>query len=63
MIVKLYVYLCFIIDCIIFLYVFLKFFEKNCQNIIVEVEEFVLEMIKYCYLFIIYKNYLYVYFL
>lgn len=39
----------------------LKPFEKNCQNITVEVEEFVPEMTKYCYPFTIYKNHLYVY--
>lgn len=39
----------------------LKPFEKNCQNITVEVEEFVPEMTKYCYPFTVYKNHLYVY--
>lgn len=50
-----------IIDCITSSYVPLKPFEKNCQNITVEVEEFVPEMTKYCYPFTIYKNHLYVY--
>uniref|UniRef100_A0A8B9YLI2 Dedicator of cytokinesis 11 n=1 Tax=Bos mutus grunniens TaxID=30521 RepID=A0A8B9YLI2_BOSMU len=49
------------IDCITSSYVPLKPFEKNCQNITVEVEEFVPEMTKYCYPFTIYKNHLYVY--
>lgn len=62
MIVKLY-YLCLFlpIDCITSSYVPLKPFKKNCQNITVEVEEFVPEMTKYCYPFTIYKNHLYVY--
>lgn len=49
------------VDCITSSYVPLKPFEKNCQNITVEVEEFVPEMTKYCYPFTIYKNHLYVY--
>uniref|UniRef100_A0A2K5XJ37 Dedicator of cytokinesis 11 n=1 Tax=Mandrillus leucophaeus TaxID=9568 RepID=A0A2K5XJ37_MANLE len=48
-------------NCITSSYVPLKPFEKNCQNITVEVEEFVPEMTKYCYPFTIYKNHLYVY--
>uniref|UniRef100_A0A2I3TQ61 Uncharacterized protein n=2 Tax=Pan TaxID=9596 RepID=A0A2I3TQ61_PANTR len=48
-------------NCITSSYVPLKPFEKNCQNITVEVEEFVPEMIKYCYPFTIYENHLYVY--
>lgn len=63
MFVKLY-YLCLFflpIDCITSSYVPLKPFKKNCQNITVEVEEFVPEMTKYCYPFTIYKNHLYVY--
>lgn len=49
------------IDCITSSYVPLKPFEKSCQNMTVEVEEFVPEMTKYCYPFTIYKNHLYVY--
>ncbi|XP_042829681.1 dedicator of cytokinesis protein 11 isoform X4 [Panthera tigris] len=48
-------------NCITSSYVPLKPFEKNCQNITVEVEEFVPEMTKYCYPFTVYKNHLYVY--
>uniref|UniRef100_A0A8C0Y215 Uncharacterized protein n=1 Tax=Castor canadensis TaxID=51338 RepID=A0A8C0Y215_CASCN len=48
-------------NCITSSYVPLKPFEKSCQNITVEVEEFVPEMTKYCYPFTIYKNHLYVY--
>uniref|UniRef100_A0A8I3WEU7 Dedicator of cytokinesis 11 n=1 Tax=Callithrix jacchus TaxID=9483 RepID=A0A8I3WEU7_CALJA len=43
-------------NCITSSYVPLKPFEKNCQNITVEVEEFVPEMTKYCYPFTIYKT-------
>ncbi|XP_070114390.1 dedicator of cytokinesis protein 11 isoform X5 [Equus przewalskii] len=48
-------------NCITSSYVPLKPFEKNCQNITVEIEEFVPEVTKYCYPFTIYKNHLYVY--
>ena len=61
MTVTLHDYFCPTIDCITSSYVPLKPFEKNCQNITVEVEEFVPEMTKYCYPFTIYKNHLYVY--
>lgn len=61
MTVMLHAYFCPTIDCITSSYVPLKPFEKNCQNITVEVEEFVPEMTKYCYPFTIYKNHLYVY--
>ncbi|XP_028923396.1 dedicator of cytokinesis protein 11 isoform X2 [Ornithorhynchus anatinus] len=48
-------------NCVTASYVPVKPFEKNCQDITVEVEEFVPDVAKYCYPFTIYKNHLYVY--
>ncbi|XP_048192271.1 dedicator of cytokinesis protein 11 isoform X2 [Perognathus longimembris pacificus] len=48
-------------NCVTSSYMPLKPFEQDCQNITVEVEEFVPEMTKYYYPFSIYKNHLYVY--
>lgn len=42
-------------------YIPIKPFEKSCEDIAVEVEEFIPEVTKYCYPFTVYKNHLYVY--
>ncbi|OXB67425.1 hypothetical protein ASZ78_006018 [Callipepla squamata] len=48
-------------NCVTASYIPIKPFEKNCENIAVEVEELVPEVAKYCYPFTVYKNHLYVY--
>ncbi|KAM9537802.1 dedicator of cytokinesis protein 11 isoform 2-T2 [Guaruba guarouba] len=48
-------------NCVTASYIPIKPFEKSCEDIAVEVEEFVPEVTKYCYPFTIYKNHLYVY--
>uniref|UniRef100_A0A8B9GEA1 Dedicator of cytokinesis protein 11 n=1 Tax=Amazona collaria TaxID=241587 RepID=A0A8B9GEA1_9PSIT len=48
-------------DCVTASYIPIKPFEKSCEDIAVEVEEFVPEVTKYCYPFTVYKNHLYVY--
>ncbi|NWS40609.1 DOC11 protein, partial [Probosciger aterrimus] len=48
-------------NCVTASYIPIKPFEKSCEDIAVEVEEFVPEVIKYCYPFTVYKNRLYVY--
>uniref|UniRef100_A0A8C4XRC3 Dedicator of cytokinesis 11 n=1 Tax=Falco tinnunculus TaxID=100819 RepID=A0A8C4XRC3_FALTI len=48
-------------NCVTASYIPIKPFEKNCEDIAVEVEELVPEVAKYCYPFTVYKNHLYVY--
>uniref|UniRef100_A0A8B9GI59 Dedicator of cytokinesis protein 11 n=1 Tax=Amazona collaria TaxID=241587 RepID=A0A8B9GI59_9PSIT len=48
-------------NCVTASYIPIKPFEKSCEDIAVEVEEFVPEVTKYCYPFTVYKNHLYVY--
>ncbi|XP_061302218.1 dedicator of cytokinesis protein 11 isoform X1 [Pezoporus flaviventris] len=48
-------------NCVTASYIPIKPFEKSCEDVAVEVEEFVPEVTKYCYPFTVYKNHLYVY--
>lgn len=48
-------------DCFTASYIPIKPFDKDCEDIAVEVEELVPEVAKYCYPFTVYKNHLYVY--
>ncbi|XP_038020450.1 dedicator of cytokinesis protein 11 isoform X2 [Motacilla alba alba] len=48
-------------NCFTASYIPIKPFEKDCEDIAVEVEELVPEVAKYCYPFTVYKNHLYVY--
>lgn len=48
-------------DCFTASYIPIKPFEKDSEDVAVEVEELVPEAAKYCYPYTVYKNHLYVY--
>lgn len=56
-----FLFSCSLPDCFTASYIPIKPFEKDSEDVAVEVEELVPEVAKYCYPYTVYKNHLYVY--